>query len=94
MLVLIYQITIAKRVIDKDSNVTITVGISSEKVAVPDVCGLNRDAAVRKLEDVGLSAIINYGTGDSDLKDKVVEQMVDSGSIINRGMLVEIIVGK
>ena len=89
----LHQSNIGKK-IDKDSNVTITVGISSEKVAVPDVCGLNRDAAVRKLEDVGLSAIINYGTGDSDLKDKVVEQMVDSGSIINRGMLVEIIVGK
>ena len=83
-----------KKRVKKKKTITLTVGISDDKVEVIDVFGMNIDEAKHKLEELGLTISISYENSDIIEKDKVISQMTEKGTMINKGSVVEILISK
>ncbi len=81
--------------VDKGSQVTITVSTGPEQVTVPDVTGLGEGIAAGRLRAAGLSPVIRRrdvtSKGDDGL---VVEQRPGSGTKLDKGTQVVIVVGR
>ncbi len=75
-----------------DSDDVITVVISDgKKIKMPNLVGLNKNDAIKKLDDNKIKYNIDYKKGD---KDKVLSQSIREGSEISDNTTVSLIIGK
>jgi eukaryotic-like serine/threonine-protein kinase len=66
--------------------------LRSTQVAVPNVIGLERKLAVKKIEDEGFQADVQTGVGTAEDRGKVIDQNPDGGTRIEKGSTVRILV--
>jgi eukaryotic-like serine/threonine-protein kinase len=66
--------------------------LRSTQVAVPNVIGLERKLAVKKIEDQGFQADVQTGVGTAEDRGKVIDQNPDGGTRIEKGSTVRILV--
>jgi len=66
--------------------------LRSTQVAVPNVIGLERKLAVKKIEDEGFQTDVQTGVGTAEDRGKVIDQNPDGGTRIEKGSTVRILV--
>jgi len=66
--------------------------LRSTQVAVPNVIGLERKLADKKIEDEGFQADVQTGVGTAEDRGKVIDQNPDGGTRIEKGSTVRILV--
>lgn len=80
---------------DKDSSVTLTLGVSeNDYVNIPDLVGKKEEDAQKTLENAGLKANIAYATSDTIEAGYVMDQNPGGGAKVARGFAVTITVSK
>ncbi len=80
---------------DKDSSVTLTLGVSeNDYVNIPDLVGMKEEDAQKTLEKAGLKANIAYATSDTVEAGYVMDQNPGGGAKVARGFAVTITVSK
>ena len=80
--------------IKKWSVIKITVGLSTEKVLVPNVVGLSKDKAKNELENVKLGVSFVEEYSDTVSKDIVISQMTKDGTKVGKGTVIEVLISK
>ena len=65
-----------------------------EQVSVPETSGLSEDKAKKKLDEAGLKAAVSYGYSSAVSSGKVISQDHTSGSKVDKGSTVAIVVSK
>jgi beta-lactam-binding protein with PASTA domain len=81
--------------VDKGTQVTITVSSGPEQVIVPDVTGLGEGAAAGRVRAAGLQAVTRERDVTAEGDDgRVVEQRPESGTKLDKGGQVVIVVGR
>ncbi len=79
----------------KGSTVQLVVGKKADKVAVPDVVGLDQQAAANALVDAGLGGVIETTSVDTVDQDGIVQsQRPPAGRDVKRGTRITLTIGK
>ena len=65
-----------------------------KQVSVPETSGLSEDKAKKKLDEAGLKAAVSYGYSSAVSSGKVISQDHTSGSKVDKGSTVAIVVSK
>jgi serine/threonine-protein kinase len=81
----INQDPVAGSSVANGSTVTLVVSQGIEQVSVPDVLGLTKDKATKKLEDKGLTVTVVEDYSDEVKEGRVISQSVDGGESVNAG---------
>ncbi len=76
----------------KGSAVTLIVSRGVRPVPVPDVTAMDRDSAVRALENAGLSAEVSERETEEEAAGQVLEQSPGAGSEAKQGDTVQVVV--
>ena len=76
----------------KGSTVNLVVSLGKKQVEVTNVVGQTKDNAVKALKDIGLNATIKEAYSDTVAAGTVISQSVSSGSKVEIGSSVEIVV--
>ena len=76
----------------KGSTVNLVVSLGKKQVEVTNVVGQTKDNAVKALKDIGLNATIKEAYSDTVAAGTVISQSVASGSKVEIGSSVEIVV--
>src|SRR5215210_7721712 len=66
--------------------------LRTTQVPVPNVIGLERKLAVKKIEDQGFQADVETGVGTAEDRGKVIDQNPDGGTRIEEGSTVRLLV--
>jgi len=66
--------------------------LRTTQVAVPGVLGLERELAVKRIEDQGLQADVQTGVGTTEDRGTVIDQNPDGGTRVEEGSTVRILV--
>ncbi len=66
--------------------------LRTTQVPVPNVIGLERKLAVKKIEDQGFQADVQTGVGTAEDRGKVIDQNPDGGTRIEEGSTVRLLV--
>ena len=66
--------------------------LRTTQVPVPNVIGLERQLAVKKIEDQGFQADVQTGVGTAEDRGKVIDQNPDGGTRIEEGSTVRLLV--
>lgn len=88
----VVQQNIKNKLVKKKTSIILYVGVSNEKVIVPDVVGLSLDDAIKELEELGLEISITESNSTTVLKNYVISQMTEAGSKLEKGKVVELLV--
>ena len=81
-------------VVERGSRITVIVSRGREQVAVPDVTGLDREAAERTLREAGLDVSVRDEETDEEDPGQVLRQDPAGGARVNRGATVTITVAE
>ena len=85
---------IKNKKVRKKKTINLTVGISDEKVELIYVVGLKKEEAIKQLEELGLTVSITEDYNETIEKDKVISQMTEKGTKVNKGTVIEILVSR
>lgn len=85
---------IKNRRVKKKSKIILTVGISNEKVVMPNLLSCTKDEAQDILEKKGLKPSFLYEYDSETDKDDIISQMIPAGTKVNKGTVVEVLVSK
>jgi eukaryotic-like serine/threonine-protein kinase len=81
--------------VEGDSQVTIVVSTGAGSVLVPDVEGLFRDGAIRRLQNAGFNVVWRDEETTSPADDgRVLDQAPEPGQRVQRGITVTLIIGE
>ena len=78
----------------KGTLIRIKVAVSKEKVELINVVGMTKEEAIKELENLGLKVSITEQNSDDIEKDKVISQMTEAGSKVNKGTIIELLISK
>ncbi|EIE97055.1 Stk1 family PASTA domain-containing Ser/Thr kinase [Saccharomonospora glauca] len=87
----------AGRTVSLDTRILLRVGAAPEKVSVPDLTGLTRDAAERELADANLTLdpeVKEVEVDNENMYGRVIEQDPPAGKEVEQGHSVSITIGK
>ncbi len=78
--------------VEKGSPVNLTVSSGPTQVEVPDLVGLTKDDALKKLSDLGFEGSLDYDFSAKVPRDEVIRQDPDAGTEVDEGSTVTFIV--
>ena len=78
----------------KGSLIKLKVAVSKEQVEVINVVGMTKEEASNKLKGLGLNVNIIEQNSDIVGVGKVISQMTDAGTKVNKGTVIELLVSK
>ncbi len=86
--------SVKNKKVKKGTKITLRVGVSSEKVEVPNVVGMNQKDASSFLEKVGLGISFTEEYSDTVDDGMVISQMIKEGTKVSKGTVIELLVSK
>ena len=86
--------SISKKKIKTGSKITLQVGVSSEKVEVPNFVGLSREDVLKKSEELGIEVSFTEEFSDTFPTGMIVSQMTGKGTKVGKGTVIDVLISK
>ena len=74
--------------------IKLKVAVSKEQVEVINVVGMTKEEAETKLKEIGLNVNITEQNSDTVDTGKVISQIIEAGTKVNKGAVIELLVSK
>lgn len=85
---------IKNKKVKENSTIKLTIGVSKEKVEVPDLTNLTLEEATKKLKKLNLKISYEEIENDNIEKGKIISQMTTAKTKVNKGSTIEVLVSK